>query len=100
MTISKSFELSSAPTCQNLDKSPRKHFPHFFFFFFSCGAPASLDTVQKVTNVRGKKRMTFDKGCELLSHPQLCTCNSHPNSWNLLDAADFLRSISAVIHYQ
>lgn len=32
MTISKSFELSSAPTCQNLDKSPRIHF--FIFLYF------------------------------------------------------------------
>lgn len=92
MTISKSFELSSAPTCQNLDKSPRIH-----FFLLLCGASASLDTVQKVTNVGGKKRMTFDKGCELLSHPQWGTCNSHPNPLNILDAAHFLRSIFAVL---
>lgn len=30
MTVSKSFELSSAPACQILDKSP---WIHFFFFF-------------------------------------------------------------------
>lgn len=64
MTISKSFELSSAPTCQNLDKSPRIHFS---FFFILCSACASLDAVQQVTDVGGKKRMTFDKGCELLT---------------------------------
>lgn len=51
MTISKSFTMSSALTCQNLDKSHRIH----FFFALLCGASASLDTVQNVTNVGGKK---------------------------------------------
>lgn len=52
MTISKSFELSSAPTCQNLDKSPWIHFS----CFFSPQLSASLDTVQKVTNAGGGKK--------------------------------------------
>lgn len=44
--------------------------------------------------------MTFDKGCELLSQPQWHMCNSHPNLQNIMNAADFLKSIFAVIYYQ
>lgn len=52
MTISKSSELSSAPACQNLDKSPRIHLSDFFFFLLRCDVSASLTTV-KVTNAGG-----------------------------------------------
>lgn len=54
MNISKNVRPSSAPACQNLDKSHGA----------LSGASALLDTVQNASNVGGKKWMTFNKGCD------------------------------------
>lgn len=84
MTISKSFTLSSAPTCQNLDIQGS-----FSFSFFSStwrDASASLDAVQNGTNVGGKKGLWH-----LIRLRAPLMCRSPTNSWNLLDETDFLR---------
>lgn len=74
--------------CTNMSESWHVIQDFFFFFFPSTwrDASASLDAVQNGTHVEGKKG-----GWHLIRLWAPLMCRSPPNSWNLLDEADFLR---------